>query len=197
MRTRLAILLALTLALAIGASALLTSQVGMTEWPAAPAPDTATRLITPTEAAGRATDRASDGDRDEPAQRAQRDDADRAAGDTGTAASPTTPVATERRRASTRRAEEPAEDAAATPAEPVDEPSEPEAPAVPATVTPAPVDDQHTRQDEIVPATPEAAAPQPDLTGGDATTGAPATSSPDDDDGRRRHPLRDLLDPLP
>lgn len=197
MRTRLAILLALTLALAIGASALLTSQVGVTEWPSAPAPDTATRLITPTEAAGRATERASDDDRDEPAQRAQRDDADRAADDTGTAA-PTTPVATERRRAPSRGADEPAEDdAPATPEEPAEEPSEPEAPAVPATATPAPDDDQHTRLGDIVPVTPDAAAPQPDLTGGDPTTGAPATSPRDDDGGRRRHRLRDLLDPLP
>lgn len=174
MRTRLAILLALTVALAIGASALLTSQVGVMEWPSAPAPDTATRLITPSEAAGRVTERASDGDRDEPAQRARRGDADNAAQDTAKGTAPTTPVATDRRPAATRPPDEPAEDdAPSTPEEPAEEPSAPVTPATPATATPAPLDDQHTRQNEVFPATPGAAAPLPDLTGGDRASLTP------------------------
>ena len=176
MRTRLTILLALTVALAIGASALMTSQLGIHEWPTAPAPDTATRLITPSEAVGRVTDRAA-GDRDEPAERAQRDAADRApAVDEAPAA--TTPVDTvsrrPRRAAAPATTEEPVETPDSETAEAPDQPSTP--PTTPVPATPAtPVEDQHTRDDDVVTATPEI---------------------PLEDDPRRGRPS-DLLDPLP
>jgi hypothetical protein len=57
MRTLPAILLAALVALVIIASAVLTTQFGMRDWPTPPMPDTATRLVTPTEAAGRATEK--------------------------------------------------------------------------------------------------------------------------------------------
>ena len=60
MRTLPAILLAALVALVILTSALLATQYGTRDWPAPPMPDTATRLITPTEAAGRAGDRIAD-----------------------------------------------------------------------------------------------------------------------------------------
>jgi hypothetical protein len=62
MRSLPVILLAALTAVVIAVSAFLTaSHFGMRDWPTPPMPDTATRLITPTEAAGRAGDRA-DGD---------------------------------------------------------------------------------------------------------------------------------------
>jgi hypothetical protein len=63
MRSLPAILLAALTALVIAVSAFLTaSHFGMRDWPTPPMPDTATRLITPTEAAGRAGDDVSDDD---------------------------------------------------------------------------------------------------------------------------------------
>lgn len=62
MRTLPAILLAALTALVILASAVLTTQFGMRDWPTPPLPDTATRLVTPAEAAGRATSKLSEGD---------------------------------------------------------------------------------------------------------------------------------------
>jgi hypothetical protein len=63
MRSLPAILLAALTALVIALTALLTaSHFGMRDWPTPPMPDTATRLITPTEAAGRARERVSSGD---------------------------------------------------------------------------------------------------------------------------------------
>jgi hypothetical protein len=61
MRPLHAILLAVLTAAVIGVSAFLTvSHFGMRDWPNPPMPDTATRLITPTEAAGRMSDRGGD-----------------------------------------------------------------------------------------------------------------------------------------
>ena len=60
MRTLPVILLAALTALVIAVSAVLTaSHFGMRDWPTPPMPDTATRLITPTEAAGRTSDRSA------------------------------------------------------------------------------------------------------------------------------------------
>ena len=55
MRTLPAILLAAFTALVILASAILTTQFGTHDWPTPPTPDTASRLVTPTEGAARAT----------------------------------------------------------------------------------------------------------------------------------------------
>ena len=205
MRTRLAILLALVVALAIGASALLTSQIGVTEWPAAPAPDTASRLITPSEAAGRVADSKTD-EADRPAERAERRDADRAANGSDAGQNGTTPVSNERR--STRRsgdrdserrnggndavADTPASDPADAPA-----PQQPSTPAAePITTAPANAPEgQHSRDDEV-PATPDVVTLPPSL-----TPPAPTPTVPDDDErpnhgGRRRGPLRNLLGAL-
>ena len=168
MRTRLAILLAAVVATTIAASALMTSQLGMRDWPTAPSPDTATRLITPSEAAGRAADAtSSDGDGDLVVERAERDHADRGADDRSAERRPTVPVRTRtpsRRRADERAEDDPPRTPASEPAvvvEPEDgAPAAPE--AIPATApdAPAPADaEQHTREDEQ-PATP---APLPDL----------------------------------
>jgi len=63
MRTLPAILLAALTAVAIAVSAFVTaSHFGMRDWPTPPMPDTATRLITPTEAAAKARERLSKGD---------------------------------------------------------------------------------------------------------------------------------------
>src|SRR5215208_3574633 len=63
MRSLPAILLAALTAVVIAVSALLTvSHFGMRDWPTPPMPDTATRLITPTEAATKARERLSKGD---------------------------------------------------------------------------------------------------------------------------------------
>src|SRR4051812_3405465 len=59
MRTLPAILLVAFVALLILASAALTTQFGVHDWPAPPSPDTATRPVTPTEAAGKATEKAA------------------------------------------------------------------------------------------------------------------------------------------
>jgi len=62
MRSLPAILLATLTAVVIAVSAFLTaSHFGMRDWPTPPMPDTATRLITPTEAAERARERLSKG----------------------------------------------------------------------------------------------------------------------------------------
>jgi hypothetical protein len=61
MRSLPVIFLAVLTAAVIGVSAFLTaSHFGMRDWPNPPMPDTATRLITPTEAAGRTSDRGGD-----------------------------------------------------------------------------------------------------------------------------------------
>jgi len=61
MRSLPAILLAALTAVAIAVSAvLMASHFGMRDWPTPPMPDTATRLITPTEAVGRASERDAD-----------------------------------------------------------------------------------------------------------------------------------------
>lgn len=61
MRSLPAILLAALTTLVIALSAFVTtSHFGMRDWPTPPMPDTATRLITPTEGAGRAGDDVSD-----------------------------------------------------------------------------------------------------------------------------------------
>ena len=63
MRSFPAILLAALTVVAIAVSALLTaSHFGMRDWPTPPMPDTATRLITPTEAVTKARERLSKGD---------------------------------------------------------------------------------------------------------------------------------------
>lgn len=56
MRSRAALLLAVLAVMVIGASVVVTSHFGMQDWPTPPLPDTATRLISPTEAVGRISD---------------------------------------------------------------------------------------------------------------------------------------------
>jgi hypothetical protein len=62
MRTRAALLLAAFAILVLVTSAIVTSHFGMRDWPTPPLPDTATRLISPTEAVGRLSDRATGDD---------------------------------------------------------------------------------------------------------------------------------------
>lgn len=62
MRTRAALLIAAFAILVVGASAIVTSHLGGQDWPTPPMPDTATRLITPTEAASSLTDESPAGD---------------------------------------------------------------------------------------------------------------------------------------
>src|SRR3954471_2075448 len=63
MRSYPAILLAALTVVVIAVSVVLTaSHFGMRDWPTPPMPDTATRLITPTEAAAKARERLSKGD---------------------------------------------------------------------------------------------------------------------------------------
>jgi hypothetical protein len=61
MRTRATLLIAAFTILVVVTSALVTSHFGTHDWPTPPMPDTATRLITPTEAAGRVSDRGASG----------------------------------------------------------------------------------------------------------------------------------------
>ena len=165
MRTRLALLLIATIALGIGASALMKSQFGMRQWPTAPTPETATRVITPSEAAGRAAT-----DRDEPAERAERSRADTAPGGHDTARAATTPVSDEPRepvqRERDRRddrvdAEPPAsETTTEAPASPIEQPEAPAVEPIPAPAA-APIETPHMRDDDVV--APDAPAPAPDL----------------------------------
>src|SRR4051812_2720741 len=93
MRSYPAILLAALTVVVIAVSVVLTaSHFGMRDWPTPPMPDTATRLITPTEAATKARERLSKGD--DPAEVT-------IAGDAGTDARHSERSAAER---STRRA---------------------------------------------------------------------------------------------
>jgi hypothetical protein len=195
MRTRLAILLAAVVAFTLVASALMTSQLGMRDWPTAPTPDTATRLITPSEAAGRTADASSsDSGDDTAAESAQRVDADRADGRPGAKRRATTPVRThdrERRPATDRTDTDEAPEAEPAVTEP-DAPSAPAATPATGPAVPAPSDDgQHTRDDEQstapgVPSAPTLVPNPPSIQNSD--------EPPTDD--RRRGPLRDLLDPL-
>jgi hypothetical protein len=68
MRIRAALLLTAFAILVVAASVIVSSHFGMRDWPTPPLPDTATRLITPTEAAGRISDRSA-GDDDGSARR--------------------------------------------------------------------------------------------------------------------------------
>ena len=168
MRTRLAILLIVTIALVIGASVLMTSHFGMRQWPTAPTPETATRVITPSETAGRAAT-----DRDEPAQRAERSLADSAFEGDDPAPAATTPVSDEPREPARREAERrddradaeaPAAGTTEAPDQSVEQPQAPAGEPIP-TRPAAPVETPHTRDDDVV--APEAPVPTPDLaTGG-------------------------------
>jgi hypothetical protein len=62
MRTRAALLLTAFAILVVAASVIVSSHFGTRDWPTPPLPDTATRLITPTEAAGRISDRSAGDD---------------------------------------------------------------------------------------------------------------------------------------
>lgn len=60
MRVRAALLVTAFAILVVVASVTVTSHLGVRDWPTPPMPDTATRLITPTEVAGRGRDRVAD-----------------------------------------------------------------------------------------------------------------------------------------
>ena len=219
MRTRAALLIAAFAILVVAASAVVTSHFGMRDWPTPPLPDTATRLITPTEAAGRAGDRAtSDGDggsdtptvivrttRTAPAGRRARGDRRRS---------------TESRRAATRGSDRGTRRSGGrgsdgdknSPVAPVPDDATvegtPEAGIAPAPAAPAPgapitesgPDGQsQARPNEpvaplpAVPAVPAVPQPAPGpVTGGESGTGGRNGNGR----GSRRGPVRDLLDAL-
>jgi hypothetical protein len=208
MRTRLAILLAAVAGLVFAASTVMTNHLGMRDWPTAPAPDTATRVITPSEAAGRAADPARGGDApDVAAERAQRVDADGGMGDDDAARGGTAPVRSNDRtgrRAPRRDGRSTSRPAPST--EPADSQtqgphqlSQPATTPVPAAPADPPADDQHTREDDLSAPQP---APAPTLESPEIGAPAPAPdtdSATPDGDGpgdRRSGPLRHLLDAL-
>jgi len=209
MRTLPALLLAAFVTLVIVASATLATQFGGADWPTPPTPDTATRLITPTEAAGRATDDVTSYERgrkstgpiaDRTTRRESRSRSERRGG-RGTAARPRGNV--RREGGSAPRQRTPREDNRSSSPE-ADEPTQteestetapaPQAPAAPvdpippvAGVEPDGNDSQARPQDP--PAVPSAPAPP----AGDEDSGDDGEG---DEPSRHRGPIRHLLDHL-
>jgi hypothetical protein len=223
MRSFPAILLAALTVVVIGASALLTaSHFGMRDWPTPPMPDTATRLITPTEAATKARERLSKGD--DPAEvtiagdagaQARRSERPATGATSRRAATRTRRGARNGRHSGERRSGHHGDGRHQTPpAQSGDDagtapPSTPAAtqpaPAAPVTQAAAGEQTQARPDDTATPPATEPAIPAPSLP--PIVPPLPTTPAPSGDDGsgddspgrghgRRRGPIRNLLDHL-